>query len=98
MQVQFEGAECADPNVSYHVAFASVFLLVAATSLIQLFICIHAEYARLKTPSFLRACRITNQKFLYILIFFAALLRGLYFDYPVFPLPSYVTIRPSALT
>lgn len=81
-EVQFEGAECADPNVSYHVAFASVFLLVAATSLIQLFICIHAEYARLKTPSFLRACRITNQKFLYILIFFAALLRGLYFAYP----------------
>lgn len=75
--------ECADPNYSYHIAFASVFLLVAATSLIQLFICIHAEYARLKTPSFFRACRITNQKFLYILVFFAALLRGLYFAYPV---------------
>ncbi len=56
---------------------------MAATSLIQLFICIHAEYARLKTPSILRACRITNQKFLYILVFLAALLRGLYFAYPV---------------
>ena len=82
-QVKFDGAGCADLNVSYHVAFASVFLLVAATSLIQLFICIHAEYARLKTPSILKACRITNQKFLYILVFFAALLRGLYFAYPV---------------
>lgn len=69
--------------MSYHVAFASVFLLVAVTSLIQLLICIHAEYARLKTPSILKACRITNQKFLYILIFLAALLRGLYFAYPV---------------
>lgn len=72
--------------MSYHIGFASVFLLVAATSLIQLFICIHAEYARLKTPSFLKACRITNQKFLYILVFLAALLRGLYFAYPVMSL------------
>lgn len=82
-QIQFEGVQCAEPSVGYHVGFASVFLLVAATSLIQLFICIHAEYARLKTPSFLKACRITNQKFLYILVFLAALLRGLYFAYPV---------------
>ena len=82
-QVQFEGVRCSEPNVSYHVGFASVFLLVAATSLIQLFICIHAEYARMKAPSILKACRITNQKFLYILVFLAALLRGLYFAYPV---------------
>jgi len=81
-QVQFEGVRCSEPNVSYHVGFASVFLLVAATSLIQLFICIHAEYARMKAPSILKACRITNQKFLYILVFLAALLRGLYFAYP----------------
>ncbi|XP_032778875.2 uncharacterized protein LOC116917499 isoform X1 [Daphnia magna] len=81
-EIQFEGVQCAEPSVGYHVGFASVFLLVAATSLIQLFICIHAEYARLKTPSFLKACRITNQKFLYILVFLAALLRGLYFAYP----------------
>ncbi|EFX88912.1 hypothetical protein DAPPUDRAFT_304763 [Daphnia pulex] len=81
-EIQFEGVQCAEPSVGYHVGFASVFLLVAATSLIQLFICIHAEYARLKTPSFFKACRITNQKFLYILVFLAALLRGLYFAYP----------------
>jgi hypothetical protein len=65
-------------------AFASVVFLIAATSLMQLFICIHAEYVRLRTPSFFKACRITNQIFLYILIFIAALLRGLYFAYPVF--------------
>ena len=82
-QVQFEGVRCSEPNVGYHVGFASVFLLVALTSLIQLLICIHAEYSRMKTPSILKACRITNQKFLYILVFLAALLRGLYFAYPV---------------
>lgn len=81
-EVQFEGVRCSEPNVGYHVGFASVFLLVALTSLIQLLICIHAEYSRMKTPSILKACRITNQKFLYILVFLAALLRGLYFAYP----------------
>jgi len=81
-EVQFEGVRCSEPNVGYHVGFASVFLLVAATSLIQLFLCIHAEYARMKAPSIFKACKITNQKFLYILVFLAALLRGLYFAYP----------------
>ena len=42
-QIQFEGAECKRINFSYHVAFASIFFLLALTSLIQLVMCIHAE-------------------------------------------------------
>lgn len=41
-QIRFEGSECKRLNFSYHVAFASVFFLLALTSLIQLTMCIHA--------------------------------------------------------
>jgi len=81
--VQFEGNECQQINFYYHVAFASIFYLLALTSLIQLAMCIHAEYLRMKkNPSVLRACRITTQKFLYFLVFLASILRGTYFAAP----------------
>jgi len=41
-QIRFEGSECKRLNFSYHVAFASIFFLLALTSLIQLTMCIHA--------------------------------------------------------
>ena len=83
-QIQFEGTECKTLNFSYHVAFASIFFLLALTSLIQLVMCIHAEYLRMKkNPSILRACRVTTQKFLYFLVFLASTLRGTYFAAPV---------------
>lgn len=83
-QIQFEGDECKKINFSYHVAFASIFFLLALTSLIQLVMCIHAEYLRMKkNPSVLKACRITTQKFLYFLVFLASVLRGAYFAAPV---------------
>jgi hypothetical protein len=83
-QIQFEGTECKRINFSYHVAFASIFFLLALTSLIQLVMCIHAEYLRMKkNPSILRACRVTTQKFLYFLVFLASVLRGAYFAAPV---------------
>lgn len=82
-QIQFEGAECKRINFSYHVAFASIFFLLALTSLIQLVMCIHAEYLRMKkNPSMLKACRVTTQKFLYFLTFLASSLRGAYFAAP----------------
>jgi len=82
-QIQFEGAECKRINFSYHVAFASIFFLLALTSLIQLVMCIHAEYLRMKkNPSVLKACRVTTQKFLYFLTFLATSLRGAYFAAP----------------
>merc|ERR1719471_2703047 len=81
--VQYEGNECQQINFYYHVAFASIFYLLALTSLIQLAMCIHAEYLRMKkNPSVLRACRITTQKFLYFLVFLASILRGTYFAAP----------------
>lgn len=65
------------------IGLSSVFYFVAIVSLIQLLICIAAEYQRLKQPTFLRACRITTQKLLYFFVFFAAVLRGAYFTTPV---------------
>ena len=44
--IQYEGSECDTLNFSYHVAFTSIFSLMALTSLIQLGMCIHAEYLR----------------------------------------------------
>merc|ERR1719211_143579 len=82
-QIQFEGEECKRINFSYHVAFSSIFFLLALTSLIQLVMCIHAEFLRMKkNPSVLRACRVTTQKFLYFLVFLASILRGAYFAAP----------------
>ena len=83
-QIQFEGIECQTINFSYHVAFSSIFFLLALTSLIQLVMCIHAEYLRMKkNPSVIKACRITTQKLLYFLVFLASILRGAYFAAPV---------------
>eukprot|EP00096_Caligus_rogercresseyi_P011935 TRINITY_DN484_c0_g1_i3.p1 TRINITY_DN484_c0_g1~~TRINITY_DN484_c0_g1_i3.p1 ORF type:complete len:577 (-),score=90.68 TRINITY_DN484_c0_g1_i3:218-1948(-) len=82
-QIRFEGSECKTINFYYHVAFASIFFLLALTSIIQLAMCIHAEYLRMKkNPSVLRACRITTQKCIYFLVLLASILRGAYFAAP----------------
>lgn len=52
--------------------------------MIQLIICIVAEFKRQKQPSILRACRLSTQKLLYFVVFVAAILRGAYFTKPVF--------------
>jgi len=80
--IQYEGTQCNSANFSYHVAFTSIFSLMALTSLIQLGMCIHAEYLRQKTPSIWRACRVTTQKLLYFLVFLASSLRAVYFASP----------------
>ncbi|XP_023338919.1 uncharacterized protein LOC111709482 isoform X2 [Eurytemora carolleeae] len=80
--IQYEGLQCDIANFSYHVAFTSIFSLMALTSLIQLGMCIHAEYLRQKSPSFCKALRITTQKLLYFLVFLASSLRALYFASP----------------
>ena len=41
-QIWYDGDDCRQLNFSYHVAFASIFFLLALTSLIQLAMCIHA--------------------------------------------------------
>ncbi|XP_066951872.1 uncharacterized protein [Macrobrachium rosenbergii] len=80
--VQYEGDTCRDPNMAYFISFATVFYLIAAVSLAQLVVCVRAEYSRQKTPNLRRACRVTNQKLLYVITFIAATLRGAYFSSP----------------
>ncbi|XP_043240958.1 uncharacterized protein LOC122391267 isoform X1 [Amphibalanus amphitrite] len=82
-EIQFDGLRCDAPNLPYFVSFSAFFFLVGAVCLAQLVLCVRAEFARMKTPSLLRACRVTTQKALYVLIFAAAVLRGLYFAAPV---------------
>jgi von Hippel-Lindau disease tumor supressor len=82
-QIRFEGEVCRTPNFSYHAAFASVFFLLALVCLIQLVMCIAAEFQKMKTPSLWRACRVTTQKLLYLLVFLATTIRGAYFTSPV---------------
>lgn len=76
VQLEYESITCL-------TGVSSVFYFVALVSIIQLLICIVAEYQRLKQPSFLRACRISTQKLLYFVVFIAATLRGAYFTTPV---------------
>ena len=66
--IQYEGSHCDDANFSFHVAFSSIFSLMALTSLIQLGMCIHSEYLRQKSPSIWKAFRVTTQKMLYSLM------------------------------
>lgn len=82
-QIQFDGLECHVPNLSYYIAFATIFFILALICLIQLIMCIVAEWQKMKAPSFLRACRITTQKVLYFIVFLASLIRGAYFTSPV---------------
>ncbi|XP_018054845.1 PREDICTED: uncharacterized protein LOC108691562 isoform X2 [Atta colombica] len=81
-EIQFDGPECHIPNLSYYIAFASIFFVLAFICLIQLVMCIIAEWQRMKAPSFLRACRVTTQKVLYFVVFLASIIRGAYFTSP----------------
>lgn len=75
---------------------SAIFYVVAFISLVQLLICCFAEYKRLKNPSFLKACRITTQKFLYFVVFLASLLRAAYFTQPESVQPSWAYYLMSA--
>ncbi|XP_059618468.1 uncharacterized protein LOC132262966 [Phlebotomus argentipes] len=95
-EIRYSGDECSTFNLPYHAGVSSIFYLVALVSLIQLLICIVAEYQRLKQPSFLRACRLTTQKLLYFFVFVAALLRGAYFTTPEILQPVWASSLMSA--
>lgn len=75
---------------------SAIFYVVAFISLVQLLICCFAEYKRLKNPSFLKACRVTTQKFLYFMVFLASLLRAAYFTQPESAQPSWAYYLMSA--
>ncbi|CAB3229432.1 unnamed protein product [Arctia plantaginis] len=81
-EIRYTGQECAGHNIPYHACIGGVFLLVAFVCAVQLTICIVTEYRRLKAPTFLRACKVTTQKMLYLVAFLASLIRGAYFVSP----------------
>ncbi|RVE50782.1 hypothetical protein evm_004531 [Chilo suppressalis] len=81
-EIRYAGDECAAPNLPYHACIGGVFLLVAFVCAVQLTICVVSEYRRLKAPTFLRACKVTTQKMLYLVAFLASLIRGAYFVSP----------------
>ncbi|XP_058450085.1 uncharacterized protein LOC131429767 [Malaya genurostris] len=95
-EIRYSGDECSGFNLPYHASISSVFYFVAFISMVQLMICIIAEYQRLKQPSFLRACRLTTQKLLYFFVFIASVLRGAYFTTPAILQPAWVTYLMSA--
>lgn len=78
-EIRYSGDECSLLNLPYHASVSSIFYVVALFSLIQLILCIIAEFNRLKQPSLIKACRITTQKLLYFVVCIAASLRGAYF-------------------
>jgi len=81
-EIQFEGEECRRANSSYFVGFASIFFTLALVCLVQLVMCVIAEWQRMKAPSLIHACRVTTQKLLYFVVFLASTLRGAYFTSP----------------
>lgn len=83
LKIQYDGDECHTPNMPYYISFATIFFLLAFVSMVQLIMCVVAEYYRMKSPTVLRASRITTQKLLYFVVFLAASLRGAYFTSPV---------------
>ncbi|XP_060536212.1 uncharacterized protein LOC132708106 [Cylas formicarius] len=80
--IRFTGELCDDPNLPYHAGIGGVFIFIALICAIQLIMCIISEYQRMKAPSLLRACKITTQKMIYLVICLAGLIRGAYFIFP----------------
>jgi len=63
--VTWAGRNCTDQNHLYFHSFSLVFYALMTVSMVQLVLCIRAEYQRQKKKSMFKACRITVQKFLY---------------------------------
>lgn len=80
--IRFTGELCDGPNLPYHAGIGGVFSFIGLVCAIQLIMCCASEYQRLKAPSFLRACKITTQKMIYLVMCFASLIRGAYFIFP----------------
>nr|XP_023022572.1 uncharacterized protein LOC111510851 [Leptinotarsa decemlineata] len=80
--IRFTGDLCDGPNFPYHVGIGGVFFFISFTCAVQLIICITSEYVRLKAPSLVRACKVTNQKLIYLVICIASMIRGAYFIFP----------------
>ncbi|KAK7487413.1 hypothetical protein BaRGS_00021375 [Batillaria attramentaria] len=77
--VQFSGGTCHDVNIGYYIAFGSIFVLLGFVALVQLVVCMRYEYVKEDKRSWRRACQVTVQKLLYVLVVFATAIRGAYF-------------------
>lgn len=88
-EVQFNGDLCREPNASYFIAFATIFYVIGAVSFVQLLLCVRSEFTKMKTPNFMKACRLTTQKALYVLICLASGIRGVYFSSSVTTSPDW---------
>jgi hypothetical protein len=95
-EIKYTGENCSNINDFYYRGMSIVFYVVAFISLVQLLICCFAEYKRLKQPSFLKAFRITTQKFLYFTVLLASLLRAAYFSRPESKQPAWTYYLMSA--
>ncbi|CAH4023745.1 unnamed protein product [Pieris brassicae] len=95
-EIRYTGDECAGHNLPYHACIGGVFLAVSFVCAVQLTLCIVTEYRRLKVPNFLRACKVTTQKMLYLVAFLASLIRGAYFISPEAFQETWATSLPSA--
>lgn len=78
-EVQYTGGSCGDSNKRFFIPFGIVFYLICVTSLIQLILCIRADFLRLNKANVGRAFQLTIQKLLYVFIIIATGSRALYF-------------------
>lgn len=78
-EVQFRGSVCQSTNLLYYTVFSCLFFLLSIVSLVQLAVCIQAEYHKQHKPSLRDALTVTNQKLVYIFVTIATASRGLYF-------------------
>ena len=79
-EVQFTGLNCTQTNIGYTAAFSAIFSLLLIIGAVQLFICIYAEYKKLKHPTICCAFRLTTQKLLLGVVIAASSTRVLYFS------------------
>ncbi|KAK7095451.1 uncharacterized protein [Littorina saxatilis] len=77
--VQFSGGKCHEFNIGYHIAFGTIFVLLGCVALVQLVLCIVWEYTKEDKRSLRKACQVTVQKLLYVLVVCATAIRGAYF-------------------
>ena len=79
-EVQFTGINCSQTNLGYTAAFGVIFSLLFLIAVIQLTICIYAEYKKSKHPTVCCAFRLTTQKLLLGVVIAASSTRILYFS------------------
>jgi len=78
-QVQYSGWSCSDHNRSYFVSFGVFFYMVCLMAIVQLILCIHSDFIKLKRSNIRKACQINLQKSICLSVICAAGSRATYF-------------------